>query len=113
MTFLPLLDEPCTFDLLVYTDTDSVVPSEWCAGGPARSRPAHLPARSRAFPLLTAGRRRRRRRNTCREESDPRMVANSAEVKLRSFSTKVHKARGGGAPGPAAGRDCKTVPARR
>ena len=54
VTFLPLLDEPCTFDLLVYTDADSAVPSEW-------------------------------------EESDPRMVANSAEVRLRSFSTRVHK----------------------
>ena len=31
------------------------------------------------------------------EESDPRVVANSAEVRLRSFSTKVHKARGGAA----------------
>ena len=48
VTFLPLLDEPCafsvlelcaavvtnyaagTFDLLVYTDAASAVPSEWC-----------------------------------------------------------------------------------
>ena len=26
VTFLPLLDEPCTFDLLVYTDNDVDVP---------------------------------------------------------------------------------------
>jgi len=54
VTFLPLLDEPCTFDLLVYTDNDVDVPQAW-------------------------------------EESDPRYIANSDEVKLRSFTTKVHK----------------------
>merc|ERR1712194_981853 len=52
VTFLPLLDEPCTFDLLVYNDDD--VPQAW-------------------------------------EESDPRYIANSDEVKLRSFTTKVHR----------------------
>jgi hypothetical protein len=26
----------------------------------------------------------------CREESDPRYITNAADVKLRSFSTKVH-----------------------
>ena len=31
VTFLPLLHDTCTFDLLVYTDTDSAVPVEWCA----------------------------------------------------------------------------------
>ena len=30
VTFLPLLHDTCTFDLLVYTDTDSAVPVEWC-----------------------------------------------------------------------------------
>jgi len=54
VTFLPLLDEPCSFDLLVYTDEDVHVPQKW-------------------------------------EESDPRYIANSDEVKLRSFTTKVHK----------------------
>jgi mitotic spindle assembly checkpoint protein MAD2 len=54
VTFLPLLDEPCTFDLLVYTDNDVEVPQAW-------------------------------------EESDPRYIANSDEVKLRSFTTKVHR----------------------
>eukprot|EP00898_Chlorokybus_atmophyticus_P005782 jgi/Chlat1/6204/Chrsp44S05806 len=54
VTFLPLLEEPCTFDLLVYTDAESDVPTEW-------------------------------------EESDPKYIANSAEVRLRSFTTKVHK----------------------
>lgn len=29
VTFLPLLDGPCTFDLLVYTDVKSDVPEEW------------------------------------------------------------------------------------
>ncbi|EIE26281.1 DNA-binding protein [Coccomyxa subellipsoidea C-169] len=54
VTFLPLLNDPCTFDLLVYTDTSSDVPFEW-------------------------------------EESDARYITNAADVKLRSFTTKVHK----------------------
>ena len=29
VTFLPLLEEACTFDLLAYTDADSTVPMEW------------------------------------------------------------------------------------
>ena len=29
VTFLPLLNEPCTFDLLVYTNKDAVVPKKW------------------------------------------------------------------------------------
>jgi len=31
VTFLPLLQDACTFDLLVYADSDSPVPGEWCA----------------------------------------------------------------------------------
>ena len=54
VTFLPLLDEPCSFDLLVYTDDDAAVPRTW-------------------------------------EESDPRYISNSDEVKLRSFTTKIHR----------------------
>ena len=29
VTFLPLLNEPCSFDLLVYADTDAQVPITW------------------------------------------------------------------------------------
>jgi mitotic spindle assembly checkpoint protein MAD2 len=54
VSFLPLLDCPCTFDLLVYTGADSVVPTAW-------------------------------------EESDPKYIANSNQVRLRSFTTSVHK----------------------
>lgn len=54
VTFLPLLNEPCSFDLLVYTDNDATVPQKW-------------------------------------EDSDPRYILNSQEVKLRSFTTSVHK----------------------
>mmetsp|Transcript_20162 Transcript_20162/g.33307 ORF Transcript_20162/g.33307 Transcript_20162/m.33307 type:complete len:212 (-) Transcript_20162:34-669(-) len=54
VTFLPLLQEACTFDLLVHTDMDTDVPQAW-------------------------------------EESDPRYIPNSTEVKLRSFTTKIHK----------------------
>ncbi|GJQ08443.1 hypothetical protein GpartN1_g234.t1 [Galdieria partita] len=54
VTFLPLLDEPCTFDMLIYTDIDIQIPETW-------------------------------------EESDPKIIINQKEVKLRSFTTKVHK----------------------
>lgn len=54
VTFLPLLEEPCTFDLLVYANADCSVPAAW-------------------------------------EESDPKYIANSAEVRLRSFTTSIHK----------------------
>jgi len=54
VTFLPLLDEPCTFDLLVYTSNNTCIPIAW-------------------------------------EESDPKFINKSSEVRLRSFTTKVHK----------------------
>eukprot|EP00753_Platysulcus_tardus_P006846 PLAT14631.1.p1 GENE.PLAT14631.1~~PLAT14631.1.p1 ORF type:complete len:212 (-),score=91.09 PLAT14631.1:141-776(-) len=54
VSFLPLLSEPCSFDLLVYTDMEAEVPRAW-------------------------------------EESDPRYISDSTEVRLRSFTTKVHK----------------------
>ena len=52
VTFLPLLSEPCSFDLLVYTNKAAKVPKKW-------------------------------------EDSDPRYIMNSQEVKLRSFTTSV------------------------
>lgn len=54
VTFLPLLQEPCTFDLLVYTDRNVAAPEKWA-------------------------------------DSDPCYILNSAEVKLRSFTTSVHQ----------------------
>jgi len=54
VTFLPLLSEPCSFDLLVYTKKDAAVPKKW-------------------------------------EDSDPCYIENSQSVKLRSFTTSVHK----------------------
>lgn len=56
VSFLPLLDEPCTFDLLVYTDEGAGVPNAW-------------------------------------EDSDPRYIPGAEEVKLRSFTTTIHKVR--------------------
>ena len=53
VTFLPLLDEPCSFDLLVYADKAAAVPVTW-------------------------------------EDSDPCFIANGADVRLRSFTTKIH-----------------------
>mmetsp|Transcript_21024 Transcript_21024/g.37718 ORF Transcript_21024/g.37718 Transcript_21024/m.37718 type:complete len:229 (+) Transcript_21024:51-737(+) len=54
VTFLPLLNEPCSFDLLIYTSKAAVVPKKW-------------------------------------EDSDPRYIMNSQEVKLRSFTTSFHQ----------------------
>lgn len=54
VSFLPLLEAPCTFDLLVYTPSECQVPSKW-------------------------------------EESDPRYINKSNQVRLRSFTTKLHK----------------------
>jgi len=54
VTFLPLLQEPCTFDLLIYTNKDAEAPKKWA-------------------------------------DSDPCYILNSTEVKLRSFTTSVHK----------------------
>jgi mitotic spindle assembly checkpoint protein MAD2 len=54
VSFLPLLNEPCTFDLLVYTDKNTDIPKTW-------------------------------------EESEPKYVQKSAKVRLRSFTTKIHK----------------------
>jgi len=54
VSFLPLLDCPCTFDLLVYTDHTLVVPKLW-------------------------------------EESDPKYITKSNQVRLRSFTTSIHR----------------------
>lgn len=53
VTFLPLLNEPCSFDLLVYADNAAAVPVTW-------------------------------------EDSDPCFIANGEDVRLRSFTTKIH-----------------------
>ncbi|KAJ3300065.1 Mitotic spindle checkpoint component mad2 [Borealophlyctis nickersoniae] len=55
VSFLPMLSDPCTFNILAYTDKDAEVPATWV-------------------------------------ESDPKLIKNNAEqVRLRSFSTSVHK----------------------
>ncbi|KAJ3045731.1 Mitotic spindle checkpoint component mad2 [Rhizophlyctis rosea] len=57
-SFLPLLEDSCTFNILAYTDKDAEVPATWA-------------------------------------ESDPRLITrNAQQVKLRSFSTSVHKVEG-------------------
>ncbi|KAJ3117504.1 hypothetical protein HK098_006241 [Nowakowskiella sp. JEL0407] len=55
VSFLPMLDDPCTFNILAYTEKDAEVPATWI-------------------------------------DSDAKMIAKNAEqVKLRSFSTSVHR----------------------
>ncbi|XP_072315044.1 mitotic spindle assembly checkpoint protein MAD2A [Eucyclogobius newberryi] len=47
VTFLPLLETPCAFDLLVYTDKDLVVPEKWEESGPQIiSQSEEVPLRS-------------------------------------------------------------------
>lgn len=54
VTFLPQLEGRCVFNILIYTDKDAEVPTEWI-------------------------------------DSDPHMIKDAEQVKLRSFSTNVHK----------------------
>jgi len=54
VTFLPLLDCICSFDVLIYTQKDLEVPTQW-------------------------------------GESEACLIANPEHVKLRSFSTNIHK----------------------
>ncbi len=48
VTFLPLLDEPCAFDLLAYTDADATVPVAWEDSDP-RYIPTAAEVRLRSF----------------------------------------------------------------
>ncbi|XP_067138420.1 mitotic spindle assembly checkpoint protein MAD2A [Centruroides vittatus] len=54
ITFLPLLDSPCSFDIHLYTHKNTKVPDKWA-------------------------------------DTVPGEIANSQRVRLRSFSTTVHK----------------------
>ncbi|PVU91281.1 hypothetical protein BB559_004198 [Furculomyces boomerangus] len=54
VTFLPIIEERCTFNILVYAGQDVKVPTAWV-------------------------------------DSDPHHVKNSEQVRLRSFSTDVHR----------------------
>ncbi|XP_057303462.1 mitotic spindle assembly checkpoint protein MAD2A-like [Hydractinia symbiolongicarpus] len=54
VTFLPLIDELCSFNILAYTDKDSDVPATW-------------------------------------EDGREHYISNSEEVKLKNFSTLIHK----------------------
>ena len=85
VTFLPLLEEACSFDLLVYADTAAKVPAAWeesdpkvrvCGDGGQRPRPPPP-------PLLPTN---------CRDTHPPaQYIATSSEVRLRSFTTSIHK----------------------
>ncbi|OMJ29734.1 Mitotic spindle checkpoint component mad2 [Smittium culicis] len=54
VTFLPIIEEKCTFNILIYADKGVQVPTTWI-------------------------------------DSDPHHVKNSEQVRLRSFSTTVHR----------------------
>ncbi|GAB5373324.1 hypothetical protein AAMO2058_001741300 [Amorphochlora amoebiformis] len=54
VTMLPLLEEPCSFDLLIYTPLNLSTPEKW-------------------------------------EESDPKYISKENHVRLRSFTTSIHK----------------------
>ncbi|KAG0199871.1 Mitotic spindle checkpoint component mad2 [Mortierella sp. GBA30] len=54
VTFLPMLDEKCTWTILCQTELDAEVPATW-------------------------------------SDADPHLVHNAEQVRLRSFSTNIHK----------------------
>ncbi|KAF9932123.1 Mitotic spindle checkpoint component mad2 [Mortierella alpina] len=54
VTFLPMLDEKCTWTILCQTEVDAEVPATW-------------------------------------SDADPHLVHNAEQVRLRSFSTNIHK----------------------
>ncbi|KAG0360565.1 putative mitotic spindle checkpoint protein [Gamsiella multidivaricata] len=54
VTFLPMLDEKCTWTILCQTEKDAEVPATW-------------------------------------SDADPHLIHNAEQVKLRSFSTNLHK----------------------
>jgi len=49
VTFLPLLEEPCTFDLLVYADEAAAVPKAWEESDPRYVASGSTEVRLRAF----------------------------------------------------------------
>ena len=49
VTFLPLLSEPCTFDLLVYTNTDVSIPQAWEESDPKYITKKSQEVRLRSF----------------------------------------------------------------
>lgn len=52
VTFLPLLEEACSFDLLVYADADAKVPSAWEESGALRTwAPVHSFILAQVLPL--------------------------------------------------------------
>ena len=75
-----------TIDLLAYTDRECEVPKEWCAGVSLvvlpRTDRMSFQNRVSNLPSISLN-------QSHREESDPRFISNAADVKLRSFSTKV------------------------
>ncbi len=123
VTFLPLLEEPCTFDLLVYTNTDAAVPKAWEESDPKVSygegggghfaglgccnpREASMGPFVPVCPcFFTAP------CSTCyaylhtytfflslyvyvfvlHSRAHHQYIASSAEVRLRSFTTSIHK----------------------
>jgi mitotic spindle assembly checkpoint protein MAD2 len=49
VTFLPLLEEPCTFDLLVYADEAAAVPKAWEESDPRYVASGSTEVRLRSF----------------------------------------------------------------
>ena len=76
VTFLPMLDEAASFDLLAYTDAVRTRVADTCSHS-LSSPPASL-LQDATVPCAW-------------EDSDPRYIPTPAEVRLRSFDTSIHK----------------------
>ena len=85
VTFLPLLEEPCSFDLLVYTNTEASVPAAWEESDPKVS--CGCAAGSCLVPALCSLLSTR----PPPPHTLTQYIASSAEVRLRSFTTSIHK----------------------
>jgi mitotic spindle assembly checkpoint protein MAD2 len=96
VTFLPLNDEPCAFDLLVYTDDDIAVPKAWEESDPRfivnsdEVRRARARARANIYAVPRA---QAKHTSTLREQASRARapLPRACQVRLRSFTTSVHK----------------------
>ena len=94
-----------SFDLLIYTEKDSEVPLEWCvvAGRRERKKRGERGWSGGAPVLATLGPRpltpgppptsspTPTPPRPPREDSDARLIEDAENVRLRSFSTRVHR----------------------
>lgn len=81
VTFLPLLEEPCAFRAHSRAPREPLDPPRCACGAPPAAGSFDLLVYTDADVAVPRA----------WEESDPRYITNSSEVRLRSFTTSIHK----------------------